>query len=152
LSFSNPWINIERYCTYMIHVLRISFHIQWKIMKTNKIAFFLVGSVLLIVLVVCVVLLCVLALGVPCCDVRYDFCIQTMLGSSSPPVICRKAHVLFTSFVLLRIVVSNTYCSVFLICFSVLSFFYYPFGILCRLFISIRYILWITILVSMVFR
>jgi len=31
-------------------------------MKTNKIAVFLVGSVLFIVLVVCVVLLCVLAL------------------------------------------------------------------------------------------
>ena len=29
----------------------------------------------------------------------YDFCIKTMFGSSLPPVVCRKAHVLFTLFV-----------------------------------------------------
>jgi hypothetical protein len=34
---------------------------------------FLVGSVLLIYLVLCVVLLCVFTFWVPCCDVRYDF-------------------------------------------------------------------------------
>ena len=38
---------------------------------------FLAGSVLLIFLVFCVVLLCVLMFLVPCCDVRYDFCIKT---------------------------------------------------------------------------
>ena len=56
---------------------------------------------------------------VPCCDVRYDFrIIETMLGSSLLPVVCRRAHVLFTLFVYcLRIVVSNTYCFVFLFCF-----------------------------------
>ena len=41
---------------------------------------FLVGSVLLIVLVACVVLLCVFKFWVPCCDVRYDFRIKTMFG------------------------------------------------------------------------
>jgi len=30
-----------------------------------------------------------------CCDVRYDFRIETMFGSSLSPVICRRAHVLF---------------------------------------------------------
>ena len=56
---------------------------------------------------------------VPCCDVCYDFrIIETMLGSSLLPVVCRRAHVLFTLFVYcLRIVVSNTYCFVFLFCF-----------------------------------
>ena len=34
--------------------------------------------------------------------------------SSLPPVVCRRAHVLFT----LHIVVSNTYCAVLLFCFS----------------------------------
>ena len=33
------------------------------------------------------------------CDVRYDFRIQTMFGSSLPPVGCMRARVLFTSFV-----------------------------------------------------
>ena len=36
-----------------------------------------------------------------CCDVRYDFRIKTMLGSSLPPVVYWRNHVLFTLFVLL---------------------------------------------------
>jgi hypothetical protein len=44
------------------------------------------------------VLLCVFTFLVPCCDVRYDFRIKTMFGSSLPPVNCRKTHVLFTRF------------------------------------------------------
>ena len=45
------------------------------------------------------VLLCVCTFWVACCDVRYDFRIKTMFGSSLPPVVCRRAHVLFTLFV-----------------------------------------------------
>ena len=60
-----------------------------------------VGSVLLIFLVFFwgFVLLCVFTFWVPCCDVRYNFCIKTMFGSFLPPVVCRRAHVLFTLFV-----------------------------------------------------
>jgi hypothetical protein len=47
-------------------------------------------SVLLIFLVVCVLLVYVFTLCVPCCDFR----IQTMFGSSLPPVVCKRAHVL----------------------------------------------------------
>jgi hypothetical protein len=54
------------------------------------------GSMLLIFLVLCSVLLCVFTFWVPCCDVRYDFHIQTMFYSSLPPVVCRRAHVLYT--------------------------------------------------------
>jgi hypothetical protein len=36
---------------------------------------------------------------VPCCDVRYDFCIKTMFDSSLPIVVCWIVHVLFTLFV-----------------------------------------------------
>jgi hypothetical protein len=43
--------------------------------------FLSVGSVLLIFLVFCVVLLCIFAFVVPCCDVRYEFCIKTMFCS-----------------------------------------------------------------------
>ena len=46
-------------------------------------------------IVFCVVLLCVFRFWVPCCDVRYNFHIKTMFGSSLPPVVCSKAHVLF---------------------------------------------------------
>jgi hypothetical protein len=42
--------------------------------------------------VLCVLLLCVLTFWVPCCDFR----IQTMVGSSLPPVVCKRAHVLLT--------------------------------------------------------
>jgi len=54
---------------------------------------------------------------VPCCDVRYDFRIKTMFGSSLPPVVCRRAHVLFTLFVFVCAVMVNTYCVVFLFYF-----------------------------------
>ena len=60
---------------------------------------FLVGSVLLIFLVFCVVLLYVFTFWVPCCDVRYDFRIKAMFGSSLPSGVCRRAHVLFTLYV-----------------------------------------------------
>jgi len=41
-----------------------------------------------------------------------------MFSSSLPPVVCRRADVLFTLFVFACVVVSNTYCVVFLFCFS----------------------------------
>jgi len=56
----------------------------------------LVGSVLLIFLDICVVPLCGFTF---CCDVRYVFRIKTMFGSSLPPGVCRRAHVLLTLFV-----------------------------------------------------
>jgi len=43
----------------------------------------------------------VLTFLVHCCDVRYDFRIKTMFGSSLPPVVCRRADVLFMLFVFL---------------------------------------------------
>ena len=42
--------------------------------------------------------LCVFTFWDPCCDVRYDFRIETMFGSSLPLVVCRSPHVLFTLF------------------------------------------------------
>jgi hypothetical protein len=47
-------------------------------------------------LIFCVVLLCVFTFWVPSYNVRYDFRMKTMFGSSLPPVVCRRAHVLFT--------------------------------------------------------
>ena len=68
-------------------------------------------------------LLCVFTFWVPCCDVRYDFRIKSMLGSSLPPVVYRVVLVLFTLVVLcLRMLVSNIYCVVFL--FGFLRFVY----------------------------
>ena len=52
------------------------------------------GSVFLIFLIFCVVLLCVLTFVVPCFDVRYDIHIKEMFYSSLPPVVCMTAHVL----------------------------------------------------------
>ena len=44
-------------------------------------------------------LLCVFTFWLPCCDVRYDFNMITMLDSSLSPVVYRRTHVLFTLFV-----------------------------------------------------
>ena len=60
----------------------------------------------------CVVLLCVFTFRVPHCDVRYEFRIKTMFGSSLPTVACRRAHVLFALSVFACL--SNTYCGVLL--------------------------------------
>ena len=108
----------------------------------------------------CVVLLCVFKFWVPCCDVRYDFRIQTVFGSSLPPVFFVEGscliYVMFGSSlppffveyscliyvicVCWRIVVSNTiYCVVvfvkFVLCILCCQFhcvvhFDCPFGIL----------------------
>jgi hypothetical protein len=52
-------------------------------------------------LLIYLVFLCcpIIYLHVPCCDVHYDFRIKTMFNSSLPPVVCRRAHVLFMLFV-----------------------------------------------------
>jgi hypothetical protein len=53
-----------------------------------------------------------------CCDVSCDFRIKTMFGSSLPPVVCKEESCLINVIcVCLCIVVSNTYCVVFLIYF-----------------------------------
>jgi hypothetical protein len=49
-------------------------------------------TVLLIFLVVCVVQLCVFTFSVPCCEVRYDFRIKTMIGSSLRAIVCKKGQ------------------------------------------------------------
>ena len=60
--------------------------------------FYWVGSVLFIFsLSFCVVLLCVFTFLDPCYCVLYDFRIKTMFDMSLPPVVCRRAYVLFGS-------------------------------------------------------
>jgi hypothetical protein len=57
---------------------------------------------------------------IPCCDVRYDFRVNTILGSIYPPVVCRRAHVIYTLFVF-----ACAYCAMFLFSlFSGLSIFH----------------------------
>jgi len=71
---------------------------------------------------------------VPCCNVRYDFRIKTIFGSALPPVVCRRAHVLFTFFVFVCVLWCPTqmsYCVVLLFLF---------FSVLCTL---CRQFLWI---------
>jgi hypothetical protein len=76
---------------------------------------FMVGSVMLIVLVFCVVVLCVFMLYVPCCDVRYVFRINTMFDSSLHPVVCEGAPILITLFVFVcGGGVRHVFCCVFL--------------------------------------
>ena len=67
----------------------------------------------------CVILLYVFTFLVSYCNVRTDFSITTLLGSCFSPVVCMRTHVLFTLFVFVCVVVSNTYC-VFVLFFIVL--------------------------------
>jgi hypothetical protein len=87
------------------------------------------------------VVLCVFTFWVPCGDVRYNFHIKSMFDSSLPSVVCWRAQILFMLLVFvwfvftfscllegsnlvyvisvyLHLVVSNTYCVVFLFCLS----------------------------------
>ena len=95
----------------------------------------------------CLVLLCVFTVWAPSCDVRYDFRIETMFGSSLPPVVCRRAHVLFTLFVLVCALWCPTHIVLwfflfffpssivlYIASFSGFSVFYCPFVILLHLF------------------
>jgi hypothetical protein len=86
-----------------------------------------------------ITVLCVFAFW--SCEILYDFQMEKMFGSSLPPVVCTRTHVLCTLFVFACVVVSNTYCVVFLCCFpwscvpyivsfSVLSIFDCPFNVL----------------------
>ena len=60
--------------------------------------------------------------GVYFSSVRYDFRIKTMFGSSLPPVVCRKTHVLFTLFVFVCVqrCLTHILCCVFVLLFFVL--------------------------------
>ena len=56
-----------------------------------------------------------------CCDVRYDLHINTMFGFLLPPVVCRRAHALFTFLCLLAYSgVQHILCCVFVLFFFVL--------------------------------
>jgi hypothetical protein len=71
---------------------------QYKSNKKQKMGTYAVNIpvikiVLLIFLVFCVLLLCVFTFWVPSCDFR----IQTMVGSSLPPVVCKRVHVFLTA-------------------------------------------------------
>jgi hypothetical protein len=48
-------------------------------------------------------------------DVRYNFYIETMFGSSLPSVVCRRAHVVFTLFVFVINGVQYILCCVFVL-------------------------------------
>ena len=72
---------------------------------------FLLGSPLVLssgVRVVHSVMLCFFTFLVLYCDVCYYVRIETMFDTSSPPVVCRRVHVLFMLCVRSRIVVSYT--------------------------------------------
>ena len=75
-------------------------------------------------------------------SLRSDFHIETMLGSSLSPVVCRRGHVWYTLFVFVcvwwwRVVFLlclSSFCVRYVASFSGLSIFDYTFGVLKRLF------------------
>jgi hypothetical protein len=56
---------------------------------------------------------------IPCCDVRYDFRMNTMFGSCLPPVVYMKTRVLFPLFVF----VYALWCPTYIVLFIALFFF-----------------------------
>ena len=91
---------------------------------------------------------------VSCCHVLYDFCIQTMFGSSLHSVVCRTLN--YVIYVCLHIVVSNTFCVVFcfvfrhLCCFSSSMLFFVILCTLCCLFLWIVHF-WFALRYSLTF-
>jgi hypothetical protein len=74
-----------------------------------------------IFLVFCAVLLYVFKFELPCCGVRYDFRIKTMLSSSLHPAVCRRADILFTLVLFVCVGgVQWVLCCVFVLFFFVL--------------------------------
>jgi hypothetical protein len=71
-----------------------------------------------------VVVLCVFTFWVPCCDVRYVFCIETMFGLSLSPVVYRRAYVLLTLFVFVCVYWCPTH-NVLYFCFNILRLVYH---------------------------
>jgi hypothetical protein len=82
----------QHFCFLFLYYLRTS-----RVLEFTPV--FLVGSVLLLYLVFCVVLLYVFTFLVQCCVVRCDFHIQTIFGSSLSPVVCRRARLIYIIFV-----------------------------------------------------
>ena len=70
----------------------------------------------------CVVLLCVLTFWVSCYDVRYDFRIKTMFGSSLPPVVFLGGPMSYIRYLCLFACggVKHIFRCVFALCFFVL--------------------------------
>jgi len=71
-------------------------------------------------------------------DVRYDFRIQMIFGSSLPPVICRKAHVLCIRYLCLFAYggVQHTLCCVFVLVFFRLVYPMLPVSLHCPFLIA----------------
>jgi len=65
-----------------------------------------------------VIWLNVLTFWVTCSDVRYEFRIKMMFGSSSPPVVCRRGRVLFTLVVFVCKWWCQTHNVLFLFCLT----------------------------------
>jgi hypothetical protein len=61
-------------------------------------------------------------LYVSCCDIRNDFHINMMFGSSLPPVVCSRAHVLRYLCLFAHISVKHILCCVF--CFVLIGLVY----------------------------
>ena len=72
------------------------------------------GGVALFINVLCCPIMCHYALS----SCRYDFHIKTMFISSLPPVFCRRAHVLFTLFLLACVQWDSTYIVLCFFCFA----------------------------------
>ena len=86
-------------------------------LKCKSFKYFTCISVLIIFLVLCCSIMCLYVLS-SYCDIRYDFRIKTMFGSSLAPIVCRRDHVLLTLFVFSG--VQYILCCVFVLFFTVL--------------------------------
>ena len=83
--------NINLHITIILHsifdIFTIAVYVNFWIPRASTI-FFVVSVLLVFLLFVCVVQLCVFMFWVPNCDVRYDFRIKTIFGSSLLPFLC----------------------------------------------------------------
>jgi len=75
-----------------IWVTRLVYYLKQELLFRRKhmssLPVFLCGFRVAYLFTFCVVLLCAFTFWVSCCDVRYDFRMESMYGSSLPPVVC----------------------------------------------------------------
>jgi hypothetical protein len=82
--------------------------------------------------IVYVFLLCLVTFLVPCCDVRSNFHIKTMFGSSLPPVVCRRVYLCLFTYSGVQHLLCCVFCFVCL-CLVCPVFLDCPFGFISRL-------------------
>ena len=148
LPTSRPLLKLYTPPLYPLHSYDAAFilflfkgYVTCYYLALNTMKVILIGSVLLIFLVFCVVLLCIFTCWVPCCDVRFDIRINTLFGSFLTPVVYRKVRMSYFRYLCLFVYsgVQHILCCVFVLFIFVLCTLCCQFLWIVHLLFTLRY-------------